>query len=229
MGRVLFIHLSEICVYHMRKLLIVILLLIFATVSYSQKSQELQPIQFSGVVIAVKNDQARPLPYTNIAVRGTPRGTSSNVDGFFSLVALPGETISFSRLGFEKQDFTLPEGIEGNTLSEVIIMTQDTIFLSEVFIQPWPDKDFFKIEFLALEVDEELEEIAAENLSPEKLAILRQNLPTDGREVSGIELRNISQAYYYEGQIKPQNIFNPLSWKKFIDAIKRGDFKKKDN
>jgi len=30
------------------------------------------------------------------------------------------------------------------------------------------------------------------------------------------------------GQVPPQNIFNPIAWAEFIQAWKRGDFKRKD-
>ena len=205
--------------------------LFFTSFVYTQndRTRDYTPIQFSGRVVTEIDNKLDPLPYTNIAVKGTPRGTSTNIDGFYSLVVLPGETVLFSRLGFELVEYLIPSDLSQNTHSKIVVMKQDTLFLPGVDIYPWPDPDFFKIEFLALEVNEELEEIAQQNLSPEKMARLRDILPADGREVSGIELRQLSQAYYYEGQLKPQNIFNPLSWKKFIDAIKRGDFKKKDD
>lgn len=204
--------------------------LFFTSFVYTQndRTRDYTPIQFSGRVVTEIDNKLDPLPYTNIAVKGTPRGTSTSIDGFYSLVVLPGETVLFSRLGFELVEYLIPSDLSQNTHSKIVVMKQDTLFLPGVDIYPWPDPDFFKIEFLALEVDEELEEIAQQNLSPEKMARLRDILPADGREVSGIELRQLSQAYYYQGQLKPQNIFNPLSWKKFIDAIKRGDFKKKD-
>jgi len=205
--------------------------LFFTSFVYTQndRTRDYTPIQFSGRVVTEIDNKLDPLPYTNIAVKGTPRGTSTNIDGFYSLVVLPGETVLFSRLGFELVEYLIPSDLSQNTHSKIVVMKQDTLFLPGVDIYPWPDPDFFKIEFLALEVNEELAEIAQQNLSPEKMARLRDILPADGREVSGIELRQLSQAYYYEGQLKPQNIFNPLSWKKFIDAIKRGDFKKKDD
>lgn len=186
------------------------------------------PIQFSGRVVVDNDGRLEPLPFTNIAIKGTPRGTSSSVEGFFSLVALPGEKVLFSRLGFELAEYQIPEDLKAETHSKIMVMQLDTILLPDVLIYPWPNKDFFKIEFLALEVDEELEQIAQENLSPAKMARLRELLPSDGREVAGLELNQLAQAYYYEGQVKPQNIFNAMSWKKFIDAIKKGDFKKKD-
>jgi hypothetical protein len=193
-----------------------------------QKNDSIKVVQFSGRVISLEDNKLQRLIYTNIAVKGTPRGTNSDIDGFFSLAVREGETVIFSNLGYETTEFRIPSDIKGNLYSKDILMKKDTLFLPEAMIYPWPDKDFFKIEFLALEVNNPLEDIVAENLSQERLAILREILPVDGGEVSKVELRQAAQANYSNGQIKPQNIFNPLSWKKFIDAIKRGDFKKKD-
>jgi len=191
-------------------------------------SQSNDVIQFSGRVITTENNKIEKLIYANIAVKGTPRGTTSGIDGFFSLAVAKGEIVLFSSIGYETKEFIIPDDIEGNLYSKDIILQKDTLFLPEAMIYPWPDKDFFKIEFLALEVENALEDIVSENLSAEKLEILREVLPVDGGEISKLELRQATQAYYYNGQFKPQNIFNPLSWKKFIDAIKKGDFKKKD-
>jgi hypothetical protein len=186
-------------------------------------------IQFSGRVITTENNKIEKLIYANVAVKDTPRGTTTGIDGFFSLAVAKGETVLFSTIGYETKAYVIPDDIEGNLYSKDIIMQKDTLFLPEAFIHPWPDKDFFKIEFLALEVDNALEDIVAQNLSPERLEVLRQILPVDGGEVSKLELRQATEAYYYNGQFRPQNIFNPLSWKKFIDSIKNGDFKKKDS
>jgi len=41
-------------------------------------------------------------------------------------------------------------------------------------------------------------------------------------------MRKQASNYYYYGQRPPMNIFNPIAWKKFFDAWKKGDFKKKD-
>ena len=206
-----------------RRILQVFSILLIGSNVLAQDS--LDVIQFSGRVI---DESGQQLLYTNIAVKGTSRGTVSDIDGFFSLPVKESETVQFIRLGYKLEEFTIPNDVEGNFYSRDIVMYKDTLFLPEALIYPWPDRDFFEIEFLALEVDEyNLEELARENLAPEKMAMLRQVLPADGSEVSKIELQQIQQSYYSYGQFKPQNIFSPLSWKKFIDAIRRGDFKKK--
>ena len=189
---------------------------------------DVKVVQFSGRTIEMTDNGIQNLIYTNIAVKGTPRGTTSDIDGFFSLPVREGETVLYSRVGYETAEVIIPTDIDGNVYSKDVILKRDTLFLPEALVLPWPDKDFFKIEFLALEVNNAIEEIVQENLSPEKLDYLVQILPPDGGEVSKNELRQAASSYYYFGQIRPQNIFNPLSWKKFIDAIRRGDFKKNE-
>jgi len=189
------------------------------------QDSSLQVVQLSGLTLS---DDGSPLIFTNIAVKGTPRGTVSDIDGFYSLPVREGEIIQYSRIGYMLHEYEVPINPNASNLrSHDAMMNKDTFFLPETVIYPWPDRDFFEIEFLALEVENYLEDIANENLAEEKLAILRQVLPVDGGEVSKIELQRAASAYYSAGQFKPQNIFNPLSWKKFIDAIRRGDYKKK--
>lgn len=185
---------------------------------------EAKVVQLSGQI----EDERGVTPlYTNVSVKGTSRGTVCRIDGFYSLPVRENEIVIFSRIGFINQEYQVPDNIEGTLISKDIVLKKDTLFLPEAVIAPWPDRDFFEIEFLALEVDNYLEDIAYENLSPAKLEILKQVLPVDGTEVSRVELQKTAQAYYSAGQFRPQNIFNPLSWKKFIEAIRRGDYKKK--
>ncbi len=185
---------------------------------------EAKVVQLSGQIADERG--VTPL-YTNVSVKGTSRGTVCRIDGFYSLPVRENEVVIFSRIGFINQEYQVPNNVDGTLISKDIILKKDTLFLPEAVIAPWPDRDFFEIEFLALEVDNYLEDIAYENLSPAKLEILKQVLPVDGTEVSRVELQKTAQAYYSAGQFRPQNIFNPLSWKKFIEAIRRGDYKKK--
>ncbi len=202
------------------------LLGIFFLLGFGLQSQDsIKVVQLSGQI--VDNDGMVPL-YTNVVVKGTSRGTVCRIDGFYSLPVRTGEEIIYSRIGYEDQTFSVPTEVGGTFVTHDVTLQKDTLFLPEAFIRPWPDRDFFKIEFLALEVDNYLEDIAYQNLSPERLEILKQTLPVDGLEVANVELRRNAAAYYSAGQFKPQNIFNPLSWKKFIESIRRGDLKKKN-
>jgi len=206
-----------------QRLFLYLSFMLLCLAAYAQDSSRV--IQLSGQI----SDNMGLVPlYTNVSVVGTNRGTVCRIDGFYSLPVRTGETIIYSNIGYMDQEFVVPHDAEGTFVTNDVVLQKDTIFLNPVTIRPWPDRDFFEIEFLALDVDNYLEDIAYQNLSPERLEILRQFLPVDGGEVAKIELQRTAAQYYSVGQIRPQNILNPLSWKKFIDALRRGDFKKKD-
>jgi hypothetical protein len=57
--------------------------------------------------------------------------------------------------------------------------------------------------------------------------VLISSLPRDGREAVSQQFRNQAAKAYYAGQTPPMQVFNPAAWADFIQAWKRGDFKKK--
>lgn len=185
-------------------------------------------VQFSGVVVGEQGqDTISPIPFANIYIPESGRGTYTNLDGFFSIVARQGDIIEFSAIGFKKVEFVIPDTLTTNRYSIVQLLSQDSIILPQATIYPWPSKEHFKEEFLALEVpDDGLEDLAAENLSEEKLQALRDITPRSGSETSAFYLQQQAKSYQYIGQTPPQNIFSPLAWAKFIKALRDGDFKK---
>ncbi|MBK8517269.1 MAG: carboxypeptidase-like regulatory domain-containing protein [Saprospiraceae bacterium] len=210
--------------------LIALGLILSFSLSAQQKTEPLKVIEFSGMVFYEdEKGEPRPLPYTNVAVMGTSRGAAADFDGFFSFVALPGETIVFSRIGYKTAEIKIPDTLQSAKYKWIQIMTEDNILLPEAVIFPWPSKDHFKQEFLEIDINNELRENAMANLAEEKMKEIRYSIPADGRETSSLVLKQQAADYIYTGQTKPQNIFNPLAWKKFIDAWRRGDYKKKDN
>ncbi len=185
-------------------------------------------IQFSGVVVTDENGFIQPLPYVNIYIKSSRRGTFSNYDdGFFSLVGRKGEIVVFSSVGYEDVEYLIPDTLTTDRYSVFQIMTKDTILLPETVIYPWPSREHFKLEFLAMNVTSGLEERVNANLSEQAIAEMIAFLPADGDENADFYLREQAASYYYEGQIKPQNVFNAVAWAEFIKALKRGDFKKK--
>ncbi len=184
-------------------------------------------VQFSGRVVKEDNGQPVAFPYVNVYVKNSSRGVSSDLSGFFSLVAKKGETVVFSFVGYQTAEYTVPTDIEGNWYTLIQTMTEDTVYLPQTVIYPWPSRDFFEIEFLAMQPDQELQNAAERNLSPEVLAAIEQRTLADGDEATDLLLRRQAKSYYYEGQLRPQQIFDAMAWKEFIQAWKRGDFKKK--
>lgn len=184
-------------------------------------------VQISGKVVTEEEGRIVFLPYAVVAVKGTNRGTLTDFSGFFSIVVRTSETLVFSVLGYKDVFYDIPDDLTADRYTVFQILTRDTFLLPEAVIYPWPDPDFFTAEFLAMDVHDDLEDIAKENLSEKAMAELREYLPSDGPEHQQFYLRQQSQDYYAEGQIKPNNLFNAFAWKQFIEAWKRGDFKKK--
>ncbi|MDZ4747463.1 MAG: carboxypeptidase-like regulatory domain-containing protein [Saprospiraceae bacterium] len=211
--------------------LFVLMVLVLVNVGKGLQAQEAimeKIIQISGKVVTEENERMVFVPYAVVAIKGTNRGTLTDFSGFFSIVVRTSETLVFSVLGFKDAFYEIPDDLTAERYTVFQILTRDTILLPEAVIYPWPDPDFFNQEFLAMDVHDDLEDIAKENLSEKAMAELREYLPSDGPEHTQFYLRQQSQSYYSEGQIKPQNIFNAFAWKQFIEAWKRGDFKKKD-
>ncbi len=209
---------------------ILILLFIFCTgFTFGQsKDEQVKIVEFSGkVVYEDANGDPAPLPYTNVVVVGTNRGTYTDFDGFFSLVAIPGETVEFSRIGYQTVEIKIPDHLVTDRYTWVQIMTENDYILPEAVIMPWPSKEHFKHEFLAIDISNELRDHAMANLTEERMRELRANMPADGREASAMVIREQARNYIYTGQTKPMNIFNPIAWKNFVEAWRRGDFKRR--
>ncbi|MCB0618538.1 MAG: carboxypeptidase-like regulatory domain-containing protein [Saprospiraceae bacterium] len=199
---------------------------IFAQLASAQKS-DTDLIQFSGMVLDGTDEQLIPVPYTNVLVKGEGRGTYSDFSGFFSIVLRKGDVVEFSAVGYKTVDFQIPDSLTDNRYSLVQLMTRDTFNLPTAVIFPWPSREHFKLEFLAMDVSSEMQQRAVENIAQENLSRMRNDVRMDGNENADYYLRKQASSYYYIGQTPPMNIFNPIAWKQFFDAWKRGDFKKK--
>ena len=211
------------------RILLILSVLIIATSARSQDNKNKRLVQFSGMVLDGSDEQLYPVPYTNILVKDKGRGTYSDLKGFFSIVVEKGDVIIFSAIGYKTVEYKIPEDLEDDRYSIVQLMTQDAINLPETVVFPWPSRDHFKLEFLAMDVTPELQERAAKNLANETLRRMRNDVSVDGNEHADYYLRQQAREYYYIGQQPPMNIFNPVAWKKFFDSWKNGDFKRKDD
>jgi hypothetical protein len=206
-----------------------LLLVFLGTLSGWSQTEKNELIQFSGMILDGTDERLIPVPYTNVLIKGEGRGTYSDFNGFFSVVVRKGDVVEFSAVGYKTVDFVIPDTLGDNRYSLVQLMTRDTINLPEAVIFPWPSREHFRLEFLAMDVTSDLQRRASGNVAQDALARLREDLPYDGRENADYFLRQQAKDYYHIGQAPPMNIFNPIAWKDFFDAWKRGDFKKQRN
>lgn len=205
-----------------------IVALLLSVALSAQVVQDTNLVQFSGMVLDGSTADLIPVPYTNVIVKGKARGTYSDFNGFFSIVVEKGDVIEFSAVGYKSVDYVIPKNLKDNRYSLVQLMTQDTINLPETVVFPWPSKEHFKLEFLAMDVTSEMQERALRNVANETLERMRSTVPSVGAEHANYYLRQQARSYYYIGQQPPMNIYNPVAWKQFFDAWKRGDFKRKN-
>lgn len=210
---------------------VIILILLSLSVVGVRAQRVNDLVQFSGVVVTA--DSLRPVPFANIAVTKTGRGTASDYSGFFSIVVHKKDLISFSAVGYKTGLFRIPDSLTENRYSLIQVMSSDTLMLTETVIYPWPSKEQFRHAFLTLHVPDDDIEIAKRNLAyMEMREIYGRNYdPERYGFTPGQSYRNqmtaSSDRLYYNGQTMPNNLLNPIAWAKFIKAWKRGDFKKK--
>jgi len=182
-------------------------------------------VQINGVTMTA--DSLRGVPGVIVEVKNKNRGVESNGQGVFSIVVYKGDTLQFSSLGFRSKEYIVPETVQGNYVSLIQLMVQDTFYLPETIIRPYLSKEDFDYAFKYEKIPDDRYEIARKNMDEQTLRILAYTLPKDGRE-NQAAYQNIqaNEAVYY-GIRKPMNIFNPLAWAEFYEAWKRGDYRKK--
>ena len=167
------------------------------------------------------------IPAVSIMVKGQNRGTISNAQGVFSIVVLKGDQVEFTHVSYKPKTIIVPKDLQGNQHSVVQLMVADTVYLPATIIRPRPTPEQFARDFVNVKVPDDDIEIARQNTSAVKRRVLMQTVPGSGNEAANIQFRNIANKATYYGQTPPQNIFNPAAWAEFIQAWKRGDFKRK--
>ena len=210
------------------KIFIIVFLLLFSLPFYHQvKAQESidNLIQFSGITVTA--DSLNAVPFTNIMIKNTNKGTTSDIYGYFSFVAHKQDTILFTALGFKPASYVIPDTITKNRYSLIQLMTSDTLTLSAAFIFPWPTYEDFKRAFANLVIPEDDLDRARKNLDPDEIRMAVANYPMDGRMNYNNYIENQTSKLYYFGQQQPFNIFNPFAWAQFIKAWQEGRFKNK--
>jgi hypothetical protein len=198
-------------------------------ISFSVKAQfesfKDSVVQLYGVVMTA--DSLRGIPSVTVKLRNQNRGTYTNEQGVFSIVVMKGDIIDFTSIGYKAKAVTIPLDLKGNSFSVIQLMVTDTVYLPATIIRARPSREQFERDFVNVEVPADKIEVARQNTRTAQSRILQQSLPRDGSEGSNRVLRQAAQATYYTGQLRPQPIFSPAAWAEFINAWKRGDFKKK--
>lgn len=204
----------------------------FTTAGFAQQkpntvnAEDKKLIQFSGVIVS--SDSLDPIPFATIMIKNSRRGTTSDYYGYFSFVAALSDTIQFSSVGYKPAFFVIPDSLSTNRYSLIQMLQSDTFLLREAVVYPWPSREQFKEAFLNLDVPDDNLSIAQKNLRSKAMRDLYLSMPNDGAENYQYAMKQVQSQLYYAGQYPPISLMNPVAWAKFIEAWKRGDFKKKE-
>jgi hypothetical protein len=211
---------------HFVQYLSVVLLLCFAQHAAAQMQVKKDTVvQLYGVVMTADSLQA--IPGASVIVEDKGRGTITNNQGVFSIVVLKGDKVRFSVVGFKDKVIDIPDNIPGNQYSVIQLMVTDTAYLPATIIKARPSRAQFERDFVNTDIPADQLEIARQNTNEATRRILLATLPADGREAVNMQFRQQAVKYSYMGQQPPINLLNPMAWADFIQAWKRGDFRRK--
>lgn len=213
----------------MRKLLYLLVLLVATPALRAQSvGPDLEPVELHGVVVS--NDSlVQLLPNVQILVRSRGQMTTTNNDGFFTLVAMPGDTVLFQHIGFKLEKFWVPDTLHQMQYLARITLEWDTELLDPVIVYPWPSRENFKEEFLAMEIETTALDIANRNLAVEELKARAQAMGYDASEMADQVIKLQNQQLYNQGRYYGGNgasailgaLSNPFAWTELFNSLKR--------
>ena len=185
---------------------------------YAQDDQK-DVIQFSGVVTT--QDTISGILGAHVYVPKRRQGKTTNYYGYFSFAVLEGDSVIISVVGFEKRSIVIPE-LEEDSFTMIIAMKEDTTYLPELEILPFPTEEMFKEAVLAYRLPNQGDLTNMdENLDAMTLAEMARLMPMDG---------SMNHRYFTQQQAvylhdaygpRPNQLLNPFAWAEFFKSLKK--------
>jgi len=185
-------------------------------------------IKYVQVFGALKGkDSLESVSFATIRINKTYRGTVANYEGYFTLVARPGDTLNFQHLAYVNSYYIVPE--DSPILGEFVyhFLETDTIFEKTVDVYPWPSREDFAAAIINLKLDYEDAMTRAErHLSGANMAKLSLRITPDAGISQNSYAAYNRQQLIYKGQAPSFNVLNPIAWAQFIKALQNGELKR---
>ncbi len=199
-------------------------------ISFAQTQEEEEDpyknvVQFTGIVVEKNTENG--IPGVHLYEPTAGRGTTTNPYGYFSMPVLIGDSIVISAIGFEKKSIIIP-GDLGNSVSAVIELAEDTTYLKEYTVFPYPTEELFKEAILALELPYQdnlnnLDEFLSRDVMNRMYWEMGPSPEMNHRYFMDQQFR--AQQYRFQAPANP--LLNPFAWAQLIKSLKRGDYKSK--
>lgn len=206
----------------MKKFVFTLFILFTGLITEHLYSQTIDAVQVSGLVVDLDSNKA--IPFVTVRIKKSKMGTISDYNGFFTIMAKPGDTLLFTSVGYKSGLFFVPQNPDEARIYIQKQLKKDTVRLNQVTVLPF-SKEGFERAFMDLKLDDEDYERAMKNLNEQEMALVAENTPLSG----GVAFKNVlaerNYQMYYAGGVPPANILNPVAWYKFFDALKKGKFK----
>ena len=180
-----------------------------------------QVVQVSGIVLS--DDSLNVVAFASVYRTRDMRGVWSDINGFFSLPALAGDTLRFIFIGHTSSDYVVNPEPGQTGINIVQVLKVDELNLPAVYVLPRPTPEKFREEFLALGMQTQPRPDA---LSSSALFDGLHEMTPDGSE-------NFKRAYAtfvskdYNRVFQPNNLMNPVAWAQFIRMLSRGELNPK--
>ncbi len=207
----------------MRFGLVVILFMCIASLSFAQetlKSNKL--VQFSGIIS--DTDSNSVVPYVTITnLSNKEQKYFANYQGYFSIIANPGDSLLFTAVGFYPKSFVLPTQIAEHKYTAMIQMTPEIVYLKAVRIYPWATVEEFNREFLAMKVADDDVALVKKNLSRQSIQGMVLSLPRNSDEITSSNFRYNFDRMQNVNMRQTNPLLNPFAWGRLMQQIFSGD------
>ena len=176
-------------------------------------------VHLTGIVLSTVG--LKPLPSVSVTVTGTLKGTITGEDGIFHIDARPGDTLEFSSVGYQPTRIKTPTG--GDNI--VLYLEPKPIEMAGTVIQSRPTSAQFQRDFLTAPVNDELHDVAKDNVNPATLSVMIAGLPVEASDIARREIAkqadDVKYGHEVRGQVSLLSLLNPMAWAAFIKSMQK--------
>jgi hypothetical protein len=198
-------------IYHI--LFLAIFSLALNNQSQGQKKIGENAVQITGACLV--SDSLYPAPYVSIFRNRDHRGTYSNRDGYFTIPALEGDTLTFFCTGLKSSIFVVPV-TEEHQMQVVQVMEIEALELSPLYILPYPAPHELKREILALDLPGDGHQL----FKRDEVSLASFDGMNDFSSMAYENASTILTARYSNGFVSGGNILSNDAWRSFIGGFR---------
>lgn len=194
-------------------ILAVLLSLVLENPALCQKTIGENAVQITGACLV--SDSLFPAPYVSVFRNRDHRGTYSNRDGYFTIPALEGDTLTFVCTGLKTSYFVVPV-TEEHQMQVVQVMEIEAVELSPLYILPYPAPHELKREVLALDLPGDGHQL----FKRDDVSLASYDGMNDFSSMAYENASTILTARYSNGFVSGGNILSNDAWRSFLGGFR---------